>query len=93
MNGLVQDFSAISSVIWTQDSRLVVSMVMMDTVLKKADLQLHPEDWWCSMIDTGATVTLVPTSCAERLGLPFMPHTDGRKVGTADQEGTIEIQG
>lgn len=45
------------------------------------------------MLDTGATVPLIPTSCAERLGLPIMPHTDGRRVGTADQDGTLEIQG
>lgn len=75
------------------ESRLIVSVATMEAVLKKADLQSHPADWWRSMIDTGATVTLLPRSCAERMGLPIMPHTDGRRVGTADQMGSLEIHG
>ena len=36
---------------------------------------------------------MIPTNCAECLGLPIMPHTNGRRVGTADQHGNFTIQG
>ena len=73
-------------------SALQVSEVVMSAVQLGYDNSIHI-DKWKSMLDTGATVTLIPTAYAALLGLQIMPHTDGRRVGTADQEGTLEIQG
>ena len=73
-------------------SALQVSEVVMSAVQLGYDNSIHI-DKWKSMLDTGATVTLIPTVYAALLGLQIMPHTDGRRVGTADQEGTLEIQG
>lgn len=77
----------------TKISPLEVSVVMMETVLRGSDTKYQLRDKWRSMLDTGATVSLIPTFCAEQLGLSIMPHTDGRRVKTADQEGTLKIQG
>jgi hypothetical protein len=74
-------------------SEYIVSAVVMKAVVKKNSLQVHPTACWRSIMDTGATVTLVPPDCTHRLGLPIMPHTDGRRIGTADQKGSLEIQG
>jgi len=74
-------------------SELIVCAVVMEALLKKKGLQIHPEACWPSRIDTGATLTLVPLICTHRLGLPIMSHTDGRRVGTAYQKGSLEIQG
>ena len=72
---------------------LEVSIITMAAVQLESESNNVHIDQWRSMIDTGATVTLIPTACAALLGLELMPHTDGRHVGTADQAGTLEIQG
>ena len=76
-----------------QINQFLVSAATMDTVLNATDTTTMPLDIWKAMLDTGATVTLIPPACAKQLALPIMPHTDGRRVGTADQTGTFSIQG
>ena len=74
-------------------SDLIVSAVVMEAVLREKGLLIHPAACWRSMIDTAATVTLVPPDCTHHLGLSILPHTDERRIGTADQKGSLEIQG
>ena len=81
------------SVVSDVSYQLVVSMSTMEVVMADANIHMFHLDKWRAMLDTGATVTLIPMACAVKLGLQIMPHTDGRRVGTADQEGTLEIQG
>ena len=45
------------------------------------------------MVDSGGNVNLGPKQLAKALGCTIIPHTDGRKIGTADAEGTMEILG
>ena len=44
-----------------------------------------------SLVDSGANVVIVPVKFVDRYGLLKIPHKDGRRKGTADQEGTLEI--
>ena len=81
------------SVIQPSVFQLVVSTAMMEVLLAATEIQREQSDLWSSMLDTGATVTLIPTECAAQLQLQIMPHTDGRRVGTADQKGSLAIQG
>ena len=73
--------------------RVVISAAVMDVVLAVSENSQMILDNWRAILDTCATVTLIPTNCAECLGLPIMPHTNGRRVGTADQHGNFTIQG
>ena len=51
------------------------------------------EDVYKAMVDQGANVNLGPVRLAKALGLQIVPHTDGRKIGTADEDGQMEILG
>jgi len=46
-----------------------------------------------AMLDSGATVPPVPLEFVDKYKLTLRPHTDGRRIGTADNEGSIEILG
>lgn len=71
--------------------QLVVSVSTKDVVMADSDISMLNLDKWRAVLDTGATVTLIPMACAVQLGLQIMPHTDGRRVETADQARTLEI--
>ena len=45
------------------------------------------------MVDLGANTGLAPPSLARLLHLPIEPHIDGRKIGTADADGSLTIVG
>ena len=51
------------------------------------------EDVYKAMVDLGANVNLGPVRLAKALGLQIVPHKDGRKIGTADEDGKMEIVG
>ena len=60
------------------------------------DIQTRPRsvaDLFRAMVDSGANVSLGPKRLAKALGCAIIPHTDGRKIGTADSEGSMEILG
>ena len=82
-----------TSIYQCETNELVISAAVMDVVLAVSENSQMILDNWRAILDTCATVTLIPTNCAECLGLPIMPHTDGRRVGTADQHGNFTIQG
>ena len=46
-----------------------------------------------SLLDSGANVTLVPLEFMKKFNIDMKPHTDGRRIGTADKEGALEILG
>ena len=68
LDNMVQDVNVLGM---HQDMiyRLDVSMGVMEVVLNNSKLQTYQIDIWRSMLDIGATVTLIPTSCATSLGL------------------------
>ena len=71
------------------DERLIISACNMD-------IQTRPtqaEEWYKAMVDMGANVNLGPVRLAKALGLPIIPHIDGRRIGTADSEGNMDIVG
>ena len=71
------------------DERLVISACNMD-------IQSRPtnrEEWYKAMVDMGANVNVGPVRLAKALSLPIIPHIDGRRIGTADSEGNMDIVG
>ena len=74
--------------------RLVISASYMELLCNGA--VITPGDRMNTlkaMIDSGANINLAPSSLAKMLGLQITPHTDGRKIGTADSEGSMVIAG
>jgi hypothetical protein len=69
--------------------KLVISAVSLDIRERHRVLT----DQFKAMVDQGANVNLGPVRLAKALGLEIVPHTDGRKIGTADSEGQMEIVG
>ena len=67
--------------------RFVVSVSVMAVIMKGQD-DISGDK---SLVDSGANVVIVPVKFVARYGLLKIPHKDGRRIGTADQEGTLEI--
>jgi hypothetical protein len=67
--------------------RLVVSASVMKVILQ----EVNSESSQKAMIDSGASVPLVPLQLAKLHVLVIIPHTDGRSIGTADQDGILPI--
>jgi hypothetical protein len=67
--------------------RFVVSVSVMEVILKGKDDVSGDK----SSIDSGAIVVIVPVNFVAQYGLFKIPHKDGRRIGTADQDGTLEI--
>lgn len=72
-----------------ESEKFVISTCNMDI----CDKGQRFEDVYKAMIDQGANVNLGPLRLAKMLGLLVVPHTDGRKIGTADAEGHMDIEG
>ena len=53
----------------------------------------YTTDVFKAMVNFGANVKLGTLSLGRALGLPIIPRTCGRKIGTADVEGEMEIVG
>ena len=72
-----------------QDEQLVISAC-------NRDIQARPtraHQWFKAMCDMGANVNVGPVRLAKALGLPIIPHIDGRRIGTADSAGSLDIVG
>ena len=67
--------------------RFVVSVSVMAVIVKGQD-DISGDK---SLVDSGANVVIVPVNFFARYGLLKIPHKDGRRIGTANQEGTLEI--
>ena len=85
----------------TGGSRVVPELVKLMAerlIISAANLNIRERhrllaDIFKAMVDQGANVNLGPVRLAKALGLDIVPHTDGRKIGTADSEGQMEIVG
>ena len=87
--GASQGSTVDSGVNTSDELRFIISASNMD-------IQTRPRSWedmYRAMVDSGANVNLGPKRLAKALGCTIIPHTDGRKIGTADAEGTMEILG
>jgi len=71
------------------DKRLIISACNLNIAESVHDTT----DVFKAMVDLGANVNIGPLSLGRALGLQIMPHTSGRKIGTADTEGEMEIVG
>lgn len=71
------------------EERLIISASMMKVVDYNVSIKIE----YRAMIDSGANVNVAPLSLVKTLGLPLMPHTDGRSIGTAKAQGELVIVG
>ena len=71
------------------NERLVISAQSLHVIHDHVELAHQYQ----GMIDSGANVNLGPVQLAKSLGLPIVPHTDGRKIGTADSGAELIIVG
>ena len=76
-----------------EPDRLVVSLCCMQAVMKKITTVQEYNNRFEGMVDQGANIGVGPPALASLLDLPIEPHTDGRKIGTADAEGSLTIVG
>jgi hypothetical protein len=71
------------------EEQLIISACNMD-------IQTRPtskDEWYKAMCDMGANVNVGPVRLAKMLELPIIPHVDGRRIGTADAAGSMDIVG
>ena len=73
--------------------RLIISLCCLQAVMKKIATVQEYNNRFKGMVDQGANIGLGPPALASLLDLPIEPHTDGRKIGTADAEGSLSILG
>ena len=76
-----------------EPDRLIVSLCCMQAVMKKITTVQEYNNRFKGMVDQGANIGVGPPALASLLDLPIEPHTDGRKIGTADAEGSLTIVG
>ena len=77
-----------------QLERLIISASVMELLCNNAVSSTTGKPTMIrAMIDSGANVNLAPVSLARTLGLHVTPHTDDRKIGTADSDGSMIIKG
>lgn len=67
-----------------EEDRFIISTGYLGMICTRNTTNLNMTTNYQAMIDSGANVNLAPRSLAKKLGLPIIPHTDGRKIGTAD---------
>ena len=76
-----------------EQDRLIISLCCMKAVMKKMTTVQEYNNRFKGMVDQGANIGVGPPALASLLDLSIEPHTDGRKIGTADAEGSLTILG
>ena len=73
-------------------TKLVIGTTSMEAMTLPQGVQgVKPK--WQALVDSGANINLGPEWLAEAPGLGIVPHTDGRKIGTAKTDGEMIIIG
>ena len=91
--GVANKSSRVSIPPASTSERFVISLCCMKAVMAKATRTEDREKMFRGMVDLGANIAMGPPVLALLLDIRIEPHTDERKIGTADREGSLTILG